>query len=189
MDEIQSRRQAARERCIPESVIEWWLGLARPQLVFSRIEEPHHATGARTADDHSLHPGPEGNGLLRDAVVASGDAGWWEMMARLERGSWRIRAAAGRWLGGAADVDTVREWIGEKVERARLVASVAAPGGERRLNHPRRHAPTAPGGNPARHHPHYPVGPETWENADPARQLGLRHARKPTGTGRTCTRK
>jgi hypothetical protein len=45
MDEIQSRRQAARERRIPESVIEWWLGLARPQLVFSRIEEPHHATG------------------------------------------------------------------------------------------------------------------------------------------------
>lgn len=56
MDEIQSQRQAARERGIPESVIELWLGLARPQLVFSRIEDHNGAADAQTAGRYGGHP-------------------------------------------------------------------------------------------------------------------------------------
>ena len=52
------------------------------------------------------------------------------MMARLETGSWQFHAVAERWLGGATDVDTVRNWVDGSVDRARLVASVCDPGGE-----------------------------------------------------------
>jgi hypothetical protein len=35
------------------------------------------------------------------------------------------------------------------------------------------------GSHPARYHQPYPVSSETWENADPVRQPGFRHARNP----------
>ncbi len=107
-----------------------WEQLARRQLTVQPPELLMMLLDLVEAGDHSLQPGPEGNRLLRDAVVASGDEGWREMMTRLETGSWQIRAAAEQWLGGATDIDTVRAWIGGRVERARLVASAAAPGGE-----------------------------------------------------------
>ncbi len=107
-----------------------WEQLARRQLKVQPAELLMMLLDLVEAGDYRFHPGPEGNRLLRDAVVASGDEGWREMMTRLAGGSWQIRVAAGRWLGGAADVDTVRAWIEGRVERARLVASAAAPGGE-----------------------------------------------------------
>jgi hypothetical protein len=71
---------------------------------------------------------PDGSSLLQETVVAAGPDGWRETMTRLETGNSHIRAAARRWLGNATDVDTAEAWIADNVERARLVASVAALG-------------------------------------------------------------
>ena len=82
------------------------------------------------AGEYHPYSGSDERELLRDAVVATGGEGWRQTMARLEAGSRQIRAAAGRWLGGATDLNTVRAWLAGSVDRARLVASVATPGGE-----------------------------------------------------------
>jgi hypothetical protein len=63
-------------------------------------------------------------------VSAAGPAGWQQMMTRLHTGSWRVRTVAGPWLGNAADVNTVRDWVNGNIERARTVAAVTAPGGD-----------------------------------------------------------
>jgi len=67
--------------------------------------------------------------LLKETVTAAGAEGWQAMMTEIESGSWPVRRAAGRWLGGAVDVRTVSEWVAASTERARLVASVTDPDG------------------------------------------------------------
>jgi hypothetical protein len=67
--------------------------------------------------------------LLRETVTATGAEGWQAMMTATESGSWQVRRAAGRWLGGTVDLGTVSEWVAASTERARLVASVTDPDG------------------------------------------------------------
>jgi hypothetical protein len=86
------------------------------------------------AGNYSPDPGPEEDVLLRDAVSAAGGEGWREMMTQLQAGTRQIRSAAGRWLGGAADVATVSAWIAGSAERARLVASVTNPNGDGQID-------------------------------------------------------
>ena len=63
-------------------------------------------------------------------MTAAGPAGWQEMMTRVHTGSWRVRTVAGPWLGNAADVNTVCDWVNGNIGRARAVAAVTVPGGE-----------------------------------------------------------
>lgn len=44
-DDLQSDRREALEEGIPERVVDWWLGLARPQLVFRRMGDEQRASG------------------------------------------------------------------------------------------------------------------------------------------------
>lgn len=112
--------------------IEWeWEQLARRQLAAQPMELLAVLLDLVDAGEYRAYPRPEEQELLlRDTVLATGGDGWQKVMARLETKSWRIRVAAGRWLGGATEVHTVRTWIAGSVERARLVASVTTPGGE-----------------------------------------------------------
>jgi hypothetical protein len=41
---------------VPESVVEWWLGFARPQLVFGRMDESHRLSGVPVAGQYGGHP-------------------------------------------------------------------------------------------------------------------------------------
>jgi hypothetical protein len=50
---------------------------------------------------------------------------WQEVGERLERGSWRVQLEIRGWLIDAIPVDVIDDWVGDSVERARLVASVA----------------------------------------------------------------
>jgi len=112
---------------------EWnWEQLARRQLATRPTELLATLLDLVHEGELEPHMGADENeaGLLQDVVVAAGADGWRRMMARLETGSWQFHAVAERWLGGATDVDTVRNWVEGRVERARLVASVCDPGGE-----------------------------------------------------------
>ena len=65
--------------------------------------------------------------LLRDTVAAAGGDGWRIMIEHAANGSHRVRAAAGRWLGNAADLDVIRGWVGTNVACARVVAAHTGP--------------------------------------------------------------
>lgn len=54
MDNLRDCRNAALEHGIPESVVEWWLGLARPQLAFRRVDED--SPGARVVGQFGGNP-------------------------------------------------------------------------------------------------------------------------------------
>lgn len=56
MDDLQSYRREALAKGIPESVVEWWLGLARPQLVFHRMDAEQRASGVAVAGRFGGHP-------------------------------------------------------------------------------------------------------------------------------------
>jgi hypothetical protein len=65
--------------------------------------------------------------LFRDTVTAAGGDGWRIMIEHATNGSYRVRAAAGRWLGNAAGLDVIREWVGGDADRARVVATHTGP--------------------------------------------------------------
>jgi hypothetical protein len=107
-----------------------WERLARRQLTAQPVELLAMLLDLVDGGEYHRYSGSDEQELLRDAVVATGGDGWRQMMARVEAGSRHIRDAAGRWLGNAADVGTVRDWIAGSTDRARLAAAVATPGGE-----------------------------------------------------------
>ncbi|MDU0288419.1 DUF1963 domain-containing protein [Saccharothrix longispora] len=56
MNDLQVFRRAALERGTPEPVVDWWLGLARPQLLFHRYEDSHRAAGVPVAGTYGGYP-------------------------------------------------------------------------------------------------------------------------------------
>jgi len=110
---------------------EWeWRQLARRQLAVRPVELLVTFLDVTEAGGYNAFIEPEGPELLKEAVTAAGPAGWQEMMTRVHTGSWQVRTVAGPWLGNAADVNTVCDWVNGNIERARAVAAVTAPGGE-----------------------------------------------------------
>jgi hypothetical protein len=67
--------------------------------------------------------------LLRETIRRAGPAGWRKTMERLDA-SPRLRTSFGCWLAGAVDLAEVEAWVGTDLDRARLVARVAIPGGD-----------------------------------------------------------
>lgn len=131
VDPLVADLVALRSRFGALAKMEWeWEQLARRQLIVKPAELLTMLLDLVDAGEYDAHSGPGEQELLRDAVVATGGGGWRQMIARLDAESDRVRAAAGHWLGDATDIDTVRAWVSESVERARLVASVATPGYE-----------------------------------------------------------
>ncbi|WP_410677281.1 hypothetical protein [Amycolatopsis sp. cmx-4-68] len=109
--------------------LEWdWEQLGRRQL--SVAPQQLLATLLDIVETGTYYPDAVGDdeNLLRAAVIATGAKGWTDVMLSIEHGSHQARLAAGRWLGATADVDTERTWVGDSLDRARLVASVTHVG-------------------------------------------------------------
>jgi hypothetical protein len=138
VDPLIAELVALRSRFIAQGLRmqkEWaWGQLARRQLTAQPAELLK--TLLALIDDGSYCPDPalQETDLLKEALTAVGVEGWRAMMTQIESGSWHIRRAAGRWLGGAADAETASDWVATSTERARLVASVADPDGDNRLD-------------------------------------------------------
>ncbi|MDN3309354.1 hypothetical protein QWJ90_00230 [Microbacterium oryzae] len=106
-----------------------WVTLARgeleraPERVLDALVELVESDAVRIfSDSHEKQ-------LFRNAIGASDPSAWCRVMDRLAlRDSWRLSFAARGWLADAADLDVVKEWLGESEERARVVAPVASVG-------------------------------------------------------------
>jgi hypothetical protein len=82
------------------------------------------------ADSLMLLESSEEAQLLARCVRQEPPAVWDDLARRLAEGSWRIQMHVRGWFLDAVPVEIITEWIGNDVERARLVASMASPGDE-----------------------------------------------------------
>jgi hypothetical protein len=70
-------------------------------------------------------------GLLREAVVAGGDATWGELMDRVAtRQSFALGYSTRGWLAEAVNPDVARAWVSGSTDRARVLAATASVTGE-----------------------------------------------------------
>lgn len=106
-----------------------WSMLLRRQLDASPLSVVKLMADLIEADALSAFSGSEEAKLLQEAVGRAGDEAWFELMDRLESGEWRLSFTSQEWLGAAASVSTAQQWVGESVERARVLANVTKPGG------------------------------------------------------------
>ncbi|SKC50376.1 hypothetical protein [Okibacterium fritillariae] len=106
-----------------------WSVLARRQIYASPLDLVRLLVDLVEADAVHAFTGSAENRLLQEAVSASGEEAWVELMNRLERGEWRLSFSAREWLGNAATVEAAARWVGGSVERARVLANVTSPGG------------------------------------------------------------
>jgi hypothetical protein len=95
-------------------------GVALAHLFFDVIESTEVMV-YQTSEDAQI--------LLR-SVAANPAPVWNELAGRLEAGSWRLELSLRGWLINSVPADIVTSWIGSSVDRARVVASVAAVGDE-----------------------------------------------------------
>ncbi len=72
-----------------------------------------------------IHEGDEDARLLMDCARRAPAAVWADVASRLERGSWRIQMQLDEWLLGAIPSEVVSTWVGDDIQRARLVAPIA----------------------------------------------------------------
>ncbi len=63
--------------------------------------------------------------VLRSCAAAAPQEVWFEVSRRVEAGDWRAAMSLRGWFAGAFPPDSLLEWVGESVERARLLASLA----------------------------------------------------------------
>jgi hypothetical protein len=103
-----------------------WEPLARRQLTSQPAAVLTVLIELVEADGHALTD-TAGESLVRDAVEAAGGQGWRMMMDRIIQRSRGVRWAGGGWLGNATDVDTARDWIGNDLDRARVLAKLTGP--------------------------------------------------------------
>lgn len=68
--------------------------------------------------------------VLRASAAAHPQEVWEYVAAHLMRRSWRVQMEVRGWLVEALPSETVTAWVGTDLERARLVASIASPGGD-----------------------------------------------------------
>jgi|GEM_PF-795513 hypothetical protein len=73
--------------------------------------------------------GPESQ-ILLNAAATHPDEVWTEIAERLIKGSWRVQIEIRGWLLTAIPQGVLERWIGDDLERARLVATVAPVGGD-----------------------------------------------------------
>jgi hypothetical protein len=72
-----------------------------------------------------IHEADEDARVLTQCAQHAPAPVWIEVANRLQAGSWRIQMEVGEWLLDAVPSDVVSAWIGDDVNRARLVAPVA----------------------------------------------------------------
>lgn len=109
---------------------EWdWTQLARRQLDQQPAEL--HETLLLLLESGGYLPfeNTDEEKLLRETVKKVGPDGWRKTMDRLAT-SPRMQIAFRSWLAGAVDLTVAEAWVGTDLQHARLLAQVAAPGGE-----------------------------------------------------------
>jgi hypothetical protein len=73
------------------------------------------------------HSTPEARLLVH--LAATDPRALWEMIGeQLERGNWKLSMSIRGWLTSSVDVDVLRDWVGGRLDRARLLANVASAG-------------------------------------------------------------
>ncbi|MBM7331750.1 hypothetical protein JS562_54320 [Agrobacterium sp. S2] len=59
----------------------------------------------------------------------TGEAGWREVMDRAQTGAWHLQLELGPWVTEVVSPDVITTWVGEDVERARVVAALTSAKG------------------------------------------------------------
>lgn len=77
---------------------------------------------------------PNAGEVLKAAVQSGGAEVWGIVMSAVQTGNWKLRMGVDGWLGDLIDLDDVRAWIGDDLDRARAVASVSTVGGGAKMH-------------------------------------------------------
>lgn len=107
-----------------------WSRLATQFVDDHAIELAGLILGLIDQDRLMIHRDDYESQILAGAASADPEGVWAEIAARLSAGSWRVQMEIRGWLLSAVPTETVEQWIGTDVVRARLVASVAPVGAE-----------------------------------------------------------
>jgi len=130
LDDLVARLAQMRVRFPDTGQQGWnWTQLARRQLGRQPMELLRVLVDLIDAGALHIFGQGEERELLQETFSESGAEGWTIATELLEAGSWRIQMDVRGWLVERFPPDLVTAWIGTDVERARLVASVAAAGG------------------------------------------------------------
>ena len=135
------------------SLEELWVSLLRLRSAFPALGSQTWAWGqlgirsARThpveivqlvldlVDQDALHLyTPDEGALLKVAVQAGGAETWGIVMSAVQSGNWKLTMGVDGWLGGLVDLNAVRVWIGDDLDRARAVASVSTVGADTEMH-------------------------------------------------------
>lgn len=106
-----------------------WVQLARRRLAQDATGLLLDLVAQVDAGSVRVWEGHEERKLLREAIEASGPSSLDKVMALVEAGSWRVQMDFRGWLADAYATPDLVAWVGEDVERARLVADMTAIGG------------------------------------------------------------
>jgi len=106
-----------------------WAQLAKRELVDEPVELALVLADLVEADALSIYEGSEERTLFHEAIRAGGEAPWLDVIERVRSGSWRLSFSCRGWLASAVDLDAAKRWVGDSIERARTLASVASVGG------------------------------------------------------------
>lgn len=110
---------------------EWeWTQLARRQLDQQPAELHETLLILLESDGYRPFGDTEEEKLLRETVEKVGPDGWHNTMDRLAAFP-RMQTAFRSWLAGAVDLAVAEAWVGTDLHRARLLAQVATPGGDK----------------------------------------------------------
>ena len=102
----------------------------------SRLLQSHAANvlellaGLIETEGVTAYPGSDEHELLQAAIRASGAQGWMLLMDRIAGGAWHLGFACRGWLANSVDIDVAMAWVGDEVDRARVLASVASVGND-----------------------------------------------------------
>jgi hypothetical protein len=78
----------------------------------------------------TLDSDPEAAALCDATRLAPGEI-WADLAHRLEQEGWRLAMVLRGWFLNCVPIDVLRGWVGDSVERARVVAGIAEPGRDR----------------------------------------------------------
>lgn len=86
---------------------------------------------ALVADGLTLHPGTPEARLLTKLAADDPQTLWLLVAEQLEQNNWRLAMSIRGWLTDSLPVDVLSRWMAGRIDRARLVARVAAVGKDR----------------------------------------------------------
>ena len=78
-----------------------------------------------------MYSGSQEKGLFGRALKLAGKETWIELLDRLaKRESWKLAFSTQGWVADIIDLDVIESWVGDSIDRAKTVASVASVGSD-----------------------------------------------------------